>query len=299
MVALDHKGGHVVDQGWTRETRESLLERAKRLSPYCNAFLCTYVETEGTLQGMDLDALKALQAEIACPLTVAGGVAGTDEAAAISRLGLDVQVGMALYTGKLDLAEAVAQSLDFEKCPEMPTIVQDEAGQVLMLAYSTPESLKLALRKGQGIYYSRSRREIWHKGSTSGHTQALIRCRTDCDRDAILFTVRQENAACHTGAYSCFGSSLMEREFSVPALFDTLRQRKLDMPEGSYSAKLFADRELLLRKLMEEAFEVTRAPNRENCIWEIADTLYFLSTLAVSEGIGWSEIEAELGGRRK
>jgi phosphoribosyl-ATP pyrophosphohydrolase len=206
---------------------------------------------------------------------------------------------MALYTGKLDLADGVTDSLDFEKCPHMPTIVQDEAGQVLMLAYSTPESLRAALREGRGIYYSRSRNALWRKGETSGHTQTLLRCRTDCDRDTLLFTVRQADAACHTGAYSCFEGGMPERRASLPALMDILKQRKAAPPGGSYSAKLFANRELLLRKLMEEAFEVTRAPDRQNLVWEIADALYFLSVLAVDEGVEWNDIEAELGGRRR
>lgn len=296
MVALDHKSGQVVDQGWTRQTQESLLDRAKRLIPYCGSFLCTFVDTEGTLGGMDLEMLPILQSQIDRPLTVAGGVATTEEAVAITRMGLDVQIGMSLYTGKLDLAEAVTKSLDFDKCPQMPTIVQDEAGQVLMLAYSTPDSLQMALREGQGIYFSRSRDEIWRKGETSGHTQELLQCRTDCDRDALLFTVRQTAEACHTGAYSCFERN---SRFSLSGLFEVLRQRRDLMPEHSYSARLFADRELLLRKLIEEAFEVTRAPDRENLNWEIADSIYFLSVLAVSENISWQAIEAELGGRQK
>lgn len=299
MVAIDHRQGEVVDQGWVHGTGEDFITRAKRLSPYCGAFLCTFVATEGTMQGMDLEALKTLQAQIEHPVTVAGGVASTEEVAAISRMGLDVQVGMALYTGKINLADAVVQSLDFAKVPQIPTIVQDDAGQVLMLAYSTPESLKLALTEGRGIYYSRSRQAIWRKGDTSGHVQTLISCRTDCDRDALLFTVRQTDGACHTGAYSCFGSGLKTPNFSLPALFETLKNRKANPPEGSYSAKLFADQKLLMRKIMEEAFEVTQASDRRNTIWEIADTLYFLSVAATAQGIEWSEIEAELGGRSK
>ena len=99
---------------------------------------------------------------------------------------------------------------------------------------------------------------------------------------------------------SCgISGGMPERRASIPALFDTLKGRKAAPPEGSYSAKLFANRELLLRKLMEEAFEVTRAPDRQNLVWEIADTVYFLSVLAVDEGVEWSDIEAELGGRRR
>jgi phosphoribosyl-ATP pyrophosphohydrolase/phosphoribosyl-AMP cyclohydrolase len=300
MVAIDHKDGEVVDRGWTAGTGENFIERANRLAPYCGSFLCTFVAGEGTMQGMNLEMLKQVQSQIEKPVTVAGGVANTEEVIAISRLGMDVQVGMALYTGKIDPAEAVAGSLDFEKCPKVPTIVQDDAGQVLMLAYSTPGSLKLALKEGKGIYFSRSRNEIWKKGATSGNMQTLLSCRTDCDRDALLFTVKQQGAAaCHTGAYSCFGSGMKARAFSLPALFDTLRQRREELPEDSYSAKLFTNRELLLRKLMEEAFEVTRAETRQDATWEIADTLYFLSVAATTQDIAWSDIEAELGGRHR
>lgn len=300
IVALDHQNGEVVDQGWTNATGEKLIERAKRLAPYCGSFLCTFVAIEGTMQGMNLEELKSLQQQIDCPITVAGGVASTAEAAAIARLGLDVQVGMALYTGQLNLADAIIQALDFEKVVQVPTVVQDEAGQVLMLAYSTPESLKLALEEGQGIYYSRSRQKLWKKGDTSGNRQELLSCRVDCDRDALLFTVRQTGAgACHTEAYSCFDSAFKMSSFSLPSLFNTLKDRHENRPEDSYSTKLFENRELLLRKLMEESFEVSRASDRENTVWEIADTIYFLSVLAVAEGIEWADIEAELGGRHK
>ena len=82
---------------------------------------------------------------------------------------------------------------------------EDAAGRVLMLAWQTPESLRQALATGRGIYRSRSRGEVWVKGATSGNTQELLRARADCDRDTVLFTVRQNGPACHTGAASCFG----------------------------------------------------------------------------------------------
>lgn len=299
IVALDHRNGQIVDQGWQRETREDVWQRAERLAPHCGGFLCTFVETEGTLGGMNMEALLDLKNRIDRPLTVAGGVADTGEAAAIIRMGLDVQVGMALYAGCLDLAEAFSQSLDFAKAPLIPTIVQDEAGQVLMLAWSSPESLQMALREGRGVYYSRSRQSLWRKGETSGHEQILLRCRTDCDRDTLIFTVRQTAQACHTGSYSCFQTGREGQEFSLPLLFETLKERKNNPTAESYSSRLFANRELLLRKLMEEAFEITRAPDRRNLTWEIADLLYFASALAVDEGIDWSDIEAELGGRSR
>ncbi|MEB3287017.1 MAG: bifunctional phosphoribosyl-AMP cyclohydrolase/phosphoribosyl-ATP diphosphatase HisIE [Vampirovibrionales bacterium] len=300
LVALDcDANGIVLDKGWTDSTGETVIDRAKRLAPYCGGFLCTFVAQEGTMQGLPIDQVKRLQAEIDLPLTVAGGVATTEEASAIARLGVDVQVGMALYTGKLKLAESVINSLDFDKQSLIPTIVQDVAGEVLMLAYSSKESLMLALEEGRGIYFSRSRNEIWRKGETSGNRQTLLSCRTDCDRDALLFTVSQNGPACHTQAYSCFGSGVRSPRFSMPALMETLRQRQADAPENSYSAKLFAKRPMLLKKIMEEAYEVVSAPDRDNLVWEIADTLYFMSVLATAEGVEWQEVVDELGGRVK
>jgi phosphoribosyl-AMP cyclohydrolase / phosphoribosyl-ATP pyrophosphohydrolase len=300
MVALDHRQGTVVDQGWTNSTGENVLQRAERLGPYCDGFLCTFVEDEGGMGGMPLDEVRTLVKQFPKPVTVAGGVAHTEEAVQLSQMGLDVQVGMALYTGKLNAIEVLVQTLDWGKCPLIPTVVQDLNGQILMLAYSSPESLRAALTQKKGIYFSRSRQTLWEKGQTSAQSQTLVRCRMDCDRDSLIFTVEQKGVACHTEAYSCFGSFASAPDFHLETLYDTLKQRKLDLPEGSFSAKMFQNREKLLRKINEEAFEVTMAAvkqDRRELVWEIADTLYFMSLLAVDEGLHWREIVAELGGR--
>ncbi len=300
MVAIDHMQGEVVDQGWTRGTGETFLDRANALKDYCGSFLCTFVAEEGTMKGMNIPEVLAIQKQIDKPLTVAGGIARTEEVIELSKHGLDVQVGMALYTGNLDPVDAVVGSLDFDKQGGLiPTIVQDEADQVLMLAYSSKESLQQALKTGKGIYFSRSRNELWEKGKTSGNMQELLSCRVDCDRDTILFTVSQSGPACHTEAYSCFGSGLRTRRFSLPVLFDILDERRRNLPEGSYSAKLFKDRALLNSKVMEEAQEAIEAERFDDVVWEISDAIYFLSALAVSQGVRWTDIEAELGGRHK
>jgi len=299
MVALDQIDGKVVDHGWTQSTGDSVLERAERLAPYCSSFLCTFVQDEGGMGGMNIERVQALAKGLPRPVTVAGGVATGAEVSAISRLGHDVQVGMALYTGALDPVEVVVDSLDFAKVELIPTVVQDTAGQVLMLAYSSTASLQQALSEGRGVYYSRSRQEIWEKGATSGHTQKLLAVRTDCDRDALLFVVEQQGQACHRDSYSCFGGPLPTPRFGLSALFETLRQRRETRPEGSFTAKLFDSRKLLKRKIMEEAFEVATFADRRELVWEIADALYFMSVLAVDEGISWEEIESELGGRNR
>jgi phosphoribosyl-ATP pyrophosphohydrolase len=306
MVAIDHRDGQVVDQGWTHTTGEAFITRAERLAPHCGAFLCTFVAEEGGMGGMDLERIQDVVARCPRPVTVAGGVASTEEAITLSRMGVDVQVGMALYTGKLDPVDVLVGAAAFDRYDTLPTIVQDTAGQVLMLAYSTPESLSQALRTGKGVYYSRSRQTLWEKGKTSGHTQQLKACRLDCDHDTLLFTVEQTGVACHTGSYSCFGAHMALPQFNTHRLFDVLRLRQRNMPAGSYTARLFQERPYLLRKLMEEAFETTLAAGpeagdtREGALaltWELADLLYFMSVLAVDAGLDWANLEAELSGR--
>ena len=299
MVALDHRGEVVVDQGWANSTGETIWQRAERLAPFCSGFLTTFVEGEGCLEGMNIDAVKNLKEKLPGQLTVAGGIKETSEVAQISALGVDVQVGMALYKGLVDPADAVVESVRFDSGGLVPTVVQDQSGQVLMMAYSSPASLKAALTEGRGVYFSRSRKAIWHKGDTSGNVQELISCRVDCDRDCLLFTVRQTRHACHNDTYSCFGQASSDRRFSLPELFDILKDRKASPRPESYTAKLFADRRMLLKKIMEEAFEVSTYEDRANLRWEIADLVYFISALAVDQGIEWKEIESELASRRR
>jgi len=299
MVALDHKDGKVLDKGWQNATDETVVDRAKRLAPYCGSFLSTFVQTEGTMAGISIDAARDLQKQLQKPLTVAGGTATTLEVSALAREGIDVQVGMGLYTGKIDPVQSVVDSVEWPENKLVPTVVQNETGQVLMVAYSSPQSLEQALKQGKGVFFSRSRNEIWVKGLTSGSTQELISCRVDCDRDCLLFTVRQTKGACHSGSYSCFDQISTTPRFSVAELFETLKERKRDMPEKSYTATLLSNRKKLMKKIVEETYEVTSFDSRENLRWEIADLIYHLSILAVAEGIDWSDIESELASRRR
>ncbi len=299
MVALDQVDGTVVDNGWRTSTGESVIARAKRLSPFCSGFLSTFVKVEGTMQGIDQKAVIVLRDELRMPLTVAGGVAKTSDAVALNGLGVDVQVGMALYTGNLDLGDALVESLKWDASGLIPTVVQDVFGNVLMVAYSSRESLKEALATGRGIYFSRSRQEIWRKGETSGNPQQLISCRADCDNDTLIFLVDQSGVACHNGSYTCFNRDAA-RPFDVEKLFQVISQRKASENDGqSYTQKLLDNPSLLKKKIMEEAFEVVSFTSKENLKWEIADLVYFVSVLASTEGITWQEIENELGGRAK
>lgn len=301
MVALDQVDGKVVDHGWKTSTGESVLDRAERLSPYCSSFLSTFVSGEGCMEGVDETMVVKLRDGLKRPLTIAGGVSSTTDAISLNKLGVDVQVGMALYTGKLDLGESFSSSLKWGSDGLIPTIVQDTFGNVLMVAYSSKESLVEALTSGTGTYFSRSRNKLWKKGETSGNLQQLLSCRTDCDSDAIVFTVQQNGVACHNGSYTCFSNDTV-RPFDLQSLFNIIADRKATITEGSelsYTQKLLTNRNMLNKKIMEEAFEVVSHTDRENLKWEIADLLYFVSVLASSEGISWKEIQNELGGRHK
>lgn len=299
MVALDQVDGTVVDNGWRTSTGESVIDRAKRLSPFCSGFLSTFVKGEGCMQGIDQKAVVALRDELKRPLTVAGGVAKTSDAVELTGLGVDVQVGMALYTGQLNLNDAIIDTLKWDASGLIPTVVQDTFGNILMVAYSSKESLTEALSTGKGVYFSRSRQSIWRKGDTSGNTQQLLSCRTDCDNDTIIFLVEQSGGACHNGSYTCFNRD-EARSFDLEKLFEVIAARKSGAAdEKSYTQKLLDNPTLLKKKIMEEAFEVVSFTSQENLKWEIADLLYFVSVLASTEGISWREIENELGGRAK
>ncbi len=296
IVALDHRKGKLVDKGWTRQTEVTIEDRAKEVADYCSGYLCTFVEDEGGLTGMDQQEILRLKEVLPHRLTVAGGVANTKEAIAIGRLGVEVQVGMALYTGKLDLGESVVGILDFAKVNNlMPTVVQAIDGQVLMLAYSSPSSLSKALHSGKGIYYSRSRKEIWEKGLTSGNSQALVSVRMDCDRDALLFKVKQAGVACHDGRRSCFGAA----SFSLNELFEIIAERMEERPDGSYVTELLKDEKLLNDKILEEAKEITVSSTRENLRWECGDLIFHLAVKASKEGLSLTDIVNELSARHK
>lgn len=93
----------------------------------------------------------------------------------------------------------------------IPAIVQDaDSGQVLMLAWMNAESLQMTRQTGQTHFWSRSRKELWHKGATSGNVQRVVELALDCDQDAILVRVRPAGPACHTGATSCFFNKIEE-----------------------------------------------------------------------------------------
>lgn len=294
IVALDARDGEVVTHGWRQGTGRGILERLEELRPLCGGFLVTFVEREGRLGGTDLERAKSVvEAAGDARVIIAGGVTTTEEVVALDRIGADAQVGMALYTGELDLAEAISAPLRSDR-PDgfWPTVVVDEQGVALGLAYSSLESLRAAVDSRSGVYHSRGR-GIWFKGQTTGATQELLAIDLDCDRDSLRFTVRQASPGfCHQRTRTCWGD-----DKGLGRLSRRLEAILTDAPEGSNTARLANDPELLSAKIIEEAQELVSAQSRAEVTHEAADLLYFTLVRAATSGVSLEDVERELGRR--
>ena len=294
IVALDARADRVVTHGWRVAGDQTPLERARALEPYCGGFLYTNVEREGLLGGIDVAFAERLRSAVAVPLTVAGGIRSAAEVVELDGRGIDAQVGMAVYTRRIDPVEVVLETVRFGPDGLVPTIVCDAAsGRVRMLAYSNRESLGLALREGSGTYWSRSRRALWRKGETSGNVQRLVRAEVDCDRDALTFYVEQRGPTCHRATATCFERS----PFSWETLAGRVAQRARGDVDRSFTARLATTPNLLGAKLREEADEVARAQTPAEVAWECADLLYFMSVKMQVAGVGIANVMAQLAAR--
>ncbi len=187
----------------------------------------------------------------------------------------------------------------------VPVVVQDfNTGEVLTLAYANAQAVDRTRETGELHLWSRSRQELWHKGATSGNTQAVRALRLDCDGDALLALVEPAGPACHTGARTCFHDGELEPPApheALPGLERTLRERAADRPEGSYTVELLDDPPRIGEKVMEEAEEVARAAREETddrVDSEAADLLYHLTLLLHGRGRSLHDAERVLLERR-
>ena len=195
----------------------------------------------------------------------------------------------------------------------VPAIAQDaDTGQVLMLGYMNPGSLKRTVEGTQVWFYSRSREDLWHKGEVSGNYLNLKEAWLDCDGDTILLKVKPDGPACHTGETSCFFTPMdqlpEEYETTEPGsgildeLFALIRDRQRDPPEGSYTAQLLQEgTSRIAQKVIEEAGETAIAAvegNQKDLPKEVADLLYHTLVLLASSGVTPKEVWAELRERR-
>lgn len=192
----------------------------------------------------------------------------------------------------------------------VPVIVQDyQTNEVLMLAYMNEEAFNNTIRIGKMTYYSRSRKELWVKGMTSGHIQYVKSLTADCDYDTILAKVSQVGGiACHTGASNCFFNEIIKKEYQernplkvFESVYEVIENRREHPKEGSYTNYLF-DKGIdkILKKLGEEATEIVIAaknPENEEVKYEISDFLYHMMVLMVEKGVTWEDVTRELAQR--
>lgn len=198
------------------------------------------------------------------------------------------------------------EQLKFDENGLIPAIVVDaDTKQVLTLAYMNRESLEISIQEGRTCFWSRSRRELWRKGETSGHVQHIVKITADCDADALCVEVQREGPACHTGAESCFFREVYTDEERVPfspeALMELIRGRKTEKKEGSYTTYLFEKGiDKILKKVGEECTEVIiagKAGDRAETVYEITDLVYHVMVLMIEMGISLDDIERELASR--
>jgi phosphoribosyl-ATP pyrophosphohydrolase/phosphoribosyl-AMP cyclohydrolase len=293
IAAVDAERGDVVVDGWRARTGVTVHERIAQLAPCVGGFLFTQVEHEGTMGGFDLEAVRAAVAAAGhVRVTAAGGITTASQIAALDAMGADAQVGMALYTDRLSLGEAVAASLAAPPpVPQLwPTVVCDELGRTLGLVWSTRESLARAVTERRGVYWSRSRNAMWVKGETSGNTQELLRVDLDCDRDALRFTVRQHGVGfCHQERPSCWPDT-----FDLGVLERVIRARGDRATPESGTARLLVDGTLLGAKLREEAAELAAAGTAAEAARETADLFYMGLVALVRAGASFADVLAEL-----
>ena len=208
---------------------------------------------------------------------------------------------MAVTSDPTDLSR-----LDFGKGDGLlPAIIQDaDTGAVLMLGYMNAAALAETRARGRVVFYSRSRRRLWEKGETSGHTLSVEAIRTDCDADTLLITARALGPTCHEGTITCFGDAALTgatRLGFLPQLARTIDQRRGESPDGSYTARLFAaGPKRLAQKVGEEGVEVALAAVAENddaLIGESADLLFHLMVLLRSRNLTLEDVIRELAAR--
>ena len=206
IVALDTKNGKIATHGWKELKEENIFEKMSELDEYCSKYLITNVNVEGLNKGTDLSFFKSLVGKTKNDIMVAGGITTLEEVKQIHSLGFDQVLGMAITSGKLNIIDCYIEIMDFEKQDGLiPTIVQDiDTKDVLMLAYSSKESLKKTYEINRATYFSRSRNTLWTKGEKSGNIQDIEKIYLDCDSDTLLFLVKQKGVACHRNKWTCF-----------------------------------------------------------------------------------------------
>jgi phosphoribosyl-ATP pyrophosphohydrolase/phosphoribosyl-AMP cyclohydrolase len=273
--------------------KAELKEIINRVVPYCSELIIDYDKDLIIDESTVLAVIDYISDFTNYPLTFLDAQNKFTEI--LEKKGINPFICSSEMFEENEMLKIFKSALDFQNLESLiPTIVQDEHNQVLILAFSSQDSLTQALIQKKGIYYSRSRKSIWIKGETSGNYQILNKVRYDCDQDALIFNVRQEGVACHLQRYSCFGN----KEFALSDLYEIIQDRILNPVNDSYTSKISKDERLIIEKIKEESNEVINYTDDQNLSWEIADLFYFVMVLMAKKGIKLQDILNELWSRR-
>jgi phosphoribosyl-ATP pyrophosphohydrolase/phosphoribosyl-AMP cyclohydrolase len=201
------------------------------------------------------------------------------------------------------MAIPMPEGVVFDASGLVPVVAQDRAsGDVLMVAWANAEALQRTAETGLAHFWSRSRKALWWKGETSGHTLRVVEARKDCDGDTLLFVVSPAGPACHTGTRTCFGETSPTAAGMLDELARVVAERALAPVEESYTARILAKGpDHVLKKIGEEATEVVlaaRVQSDERLAEETADLLYHLLVALHQRGLPLSRVMDELRKRR-
>ncbi len=192
-----------------------------------------------------------------------------------------------------------AEELNFEKLGGLiPAVVSDaQTNQVLMLGFMNKEAFTKTIETKRVTFFSRSRNTLWTKGETSGNFLNFVDIKKDCDNDSLLVFARPEGPTCHLGAYSCFGFEKMNIAF-LNQLSELIKERKKNLPENSYTTKLFKEgTNRIIQKVGEEAIETVIAAtnrNKEEIVNETSDLIYHLLVMLAEQEIELDDVVSKL-----
>ncbi|MED1201608.1 bifunctional phosphoribosyl-AMP cyclohydrolase/phosphoribosyl-ATP diphosphatase HisIE [Heyndrickxia acidicola] len=202
-------------------------------------------------------------------------------------------------------------NVNFTKGLVPAIVVDDQTNEVLMLAYMNEEAYQRTIETKETWFYSRSRKELWNKGATSGNKQMVVSIQVDCDEDSLLIRVNPNGPACHTGEKSCFYRSIefadsqpikrnlnIKKDYVLYELIEEIEERKLKPQENSYTNYLFEKGiDKIAKKVIEEAGEVIIAAknqNKDEIVSELSDLVYHCLVLLSEQNIPLQEVEKEL-----
>jgi phosphoribosyl-ATP pyrophosphohydrolase/phosphoribosyl-AMP cyclohydrolase len=197
-------------------------------------------------------------------------------------------------------------SLNFEKMQGiLPAVIQDaKTGEVLMLGFMNKEAYEKTRKEGRVCFYSRTKGRLWTKGEESGNFLNVVEILEDCDKDSLLVKVNPAGPVCHTGERTCFGEGTLKNSKDLSfleTLQDIIKSRKSEMPQGSYTTKLFkAGVNKIAQKLGEEAVElIIEAKDKDDDLFlnEAADLLFHLLILLVDRGYSLEDVAGLLESR--